>query len=180
MLQGEKMGKYLKNSILYTSYLFGASLLSLLISAVPLYITKTLTGSEYIQTLIMVISMIISMIATMYIILYRTGYDKNSGHENFKKSELLITVSLTTALHFIMALFLKFFSFLYLPVAYIGGLIIGDASIDVIASLVNTNFHLMILSYFIMMIPLMGAMIFGFNKGMEKRQKEREKTLFNR
>ena len=44
------MGKYLKNSVLYTIYLFGASLLSLLISAIPLYITKVLTGSEYIQT----------------------------------------------------------------------------------------------------------------------------------
>ena len=120
------------------------------------------------------------MIATMYIILYRIGYDKNSRHENFKKSELLITVSLTAVIHFITALFLKFFSFLYLPVAYIGGLIIGDASIDVIASLVNTDFHIMILSYFIMMIPLVGSMIFGFNKGFRKRQKEREKTLFNR
>jgi hypothetical protein len=171
------MGKYIKDSILYTVYLFGASLLSLLTSAIPLYITKALTGNEYIQTLIMAIGMIISMIITMYIILYQTGYRKNSGQESYKNSEILITVSSTTALHFIIALLSKFFSFLYLPIAYIGGLIIGDTYIDTIATLVNTHFHIMILSYFLMMIPLLVSIIFGFNNGFRKRQKEREKTI---
>jgi len=170
------MGKYLKNSILYTVYLFGASLLALVMSILS-YIVNAITTDEYIRTLFLTIIMIISMIITLYIIFYQSGYRRASSHENYKKSELLITVSITTAIHFIIALLLKFLSFLYLPVAYLGGLIIGDTYIDTIASLVNTHFHIMILSYFLMMIPLVASMIFGFNKGMKKRQKDREKIV---
>ena len=168
---------YLKNAILYTVYLFGASLLSLVTSMIPLYITRALTADEYIRTLIMVISMIISMAITIYIILYTSGYRKNKSHENYKDSELWITVLLTVAIHFIIGLLLKYVVFLYFPVVYLSGLIMGDVYPETFASLVDTHFNIMILSYFLIMIPLVVSMFFGFKKGFRKRQKVREKTL---
>ncbi|MCL1858313.1 MAG: hypothetical protein FWF92_03680 [Oscillospiraceae bacterium] len=167
---------YLKNALLYIVYLFGASLLALVMSILS-YIVNAITMDEYIRTLFLTIIMILSMIITLYIIFYQLGYKRASSHENYKKFELLISILLTIAIHFIIALLSNFFSFLYLPVAYLGGLIIGNTYIDTIASLVNTHFHIMILSYFLMMIPLIASMIFGFNKGAKKRQKDRKKVV---
>ena len=170
---------YLKNSVLYTIYLYGASLLALVMSILS-YIVNAITRDEYIRTLFLVAIMIISMIITLYIIFYQSGYRRVSSHENYKKFEFLITVLITVAIHFIMALLLNFFPFLYLPIAYLGGLIVGNTDIDTISSLVNTHFYIMILSYFIMMIPLVATMILGFHKGMNNRQKDRTKTISNK
>jgi amino acid permease len=168
---------YFKNSLLYTVYLFGASALSLVTSMIPMYITRALTPDEYTRTLVMVISMIISMIITIYILFYQSGYRRKSSHENYKNSELIITLSLTTIIHFIIGLLSKYIVFLYFPVGYLSGLILGEADAESISYISKTHFNIMILSYFLMMIPLIASMMLGFSKGLKKRQKEREKTI---
>ena len=122
------MVAYLKNSMLYTVYLFGASALAILTSMIPSYIANALTHDEYIKTLAMVISMIISMMITMYILLYRTGYQRNNSPERYKKSELFISLAFTILIHFIIGLILRYFTFLYSPVLWLSRFIIGDSS----------------------------------------------------
>ena len=167
---------YLKNAMLYTVYLFGASLLALVMSVFS-YIVNAITMDEYIRTLFLTLIMIISMIITIYIIFYQSGYRRKSSHENYKNSELIITLLLTTIIHFIIGLLSKYIVFLYLPVGYLSGLILGEADAEAISYISKTHFHIMILSYFLMMIPLIASMIVGFNKGMKKRQKDREKIV---
>ena len=173
------MIKYLKDSVLLTVYLYGASLLSLLVSAIPIYITNALTYDEFTRMTVQVISMVLTMCAAMFILCRRTGYTKNKGINKFGTPEIIITVAATSILHFILALIFRFYVFLYIPVGYIGGLINGNVHVEAIASLAKENMPLMILSHIIMMIPISACMALGFSKGYAKRSAERKKTLAN-
>ena len=170
------MVMYLKDSLLYTVYLFAASALSIVTSLIPMYISRALTTNEDVRALVLAISIIISMIITIYILLYKSGYNKNRSYESNKNHKLLIIVALTGVIHFITGLLTQYFVVLYFYVTYLAPLIIGEPGIDIV-SLQNKHFTSMTLSYCLITIPLLISMILGFFKGVQKRQKDREKTL---
>ncbi|MHC1695156.1 MAG: hypothetical protein AB9835_07770 [Eubacteriales bacterium] len=169
------MRKYTESILIFLVNYFGASVLSLLISMIPLYISRSLTKDTYVSDLVYFISIMVVMLLTLFFLNKRQGYNKNNGHDDAFRN-FLISGSLALLLYTAIGFTTKFFMLLYAQVNYASIMYIYKDYLDIV-QLQTKYFNVLTVTYILTLVPLLTATVMGFHNGCKKRMYDRKKIM---
>ena len=162
------------SALLYVVYYCGISALGFVIVPISGMIISAITYNEFIRELIPVISMITVGIAGLFILSYIGGYRKNIAHDNKKIiSKFIIAVICSYIIYYLMGLFTKFafhFNFNLTLLFY-------ETHESLAGRLYEEHFGMLNITFFILLIPMFIASLWGFKQGVSKREKERQELV---